>query len=752
VKEIRNNNGSAPRFELLEDRRLFAAGDLDPTFGNKGKIIAEAVGFPVADIAVQRDGKIVAVGELNKNFAVARLTFDGKLDRTFGGGDGIAQADFGGDRGDRANAVAIQADGKIVVGGQMDDTSFTTLADVGGFAVARFNSDGALDNTFDGNGRLTVDFPGRGKSFVNAVAIQPDGKILLSGTADTTGRILGAFEERDFAVARLLSNGSLDRTFGTFVRKSPVGGEPIRTGKLTIGFGADGNEGASVITLAPGGKIVVGGIGGAGIARFAVARLSSNGTLDSSFGDGISGTGRFNNLALPDPVLQDIQVQPDGSMLLAGGSAGSFAVARLTAAGRLDKSFAGTGHVVTDFGGNDQAKTIRVTREGILALGGSEGKLAMARYRSNGQPDSSFGKEGKVITGTVGGDAILAATLTSDGKIRAYGRSGSTVQYFAAAPKVNVFTLKPNVSENASDDTSLVFTRDRVFSFPTRVSLRLGGTATLGSDYTATGLSGKGLASTGIGSVVIPAGQSFVNVPINALNDNVRESIESIQVSLGPGTDYSLGDRTSQTLDVNDNDMPEVIRVNFQARGVGSGSLFEPDIGLPFAQRGPLAYGWDADNTANARNRFNTESPDFRYDSLNHMQKNGANRLWEIGVPNGTYMVRLVAGDPSNTDSVYRMNLEGRLALSGTPTGDTRFFRQTTVVQVNDGRLTLSNAPGAVNNRINFLEIKSVPPRTKLGPVASAAARLKNAATANIWQKQLNGLFSDRQIDEAPWI
>jgi hypothetical protein len=293
------------------------------------------------------------------------------------------------------------------------------------------------------------------------------------------------------------------------------------------------------------------------------------------------------------------------------------------------------------------------------------------------------------------------------------------------------------------------------------VFFSIGGSATaprlfpVGSgDYTVSGMSGANGLINQVPFVDIQPGQTFATVTLVPRNDAEREAFETATFSILPNADYEIGTSRSATIDIADNDLPlPVLRVNFQSTEFAALTGHFPDLGGVFGHiSGPLAYGWDADNTANARFRRNSASPDPRYDSLNHMQKNGANRFWEVALPNGKYMVRLVAGDPSNTDSVYKMNLEGKLALSGTPSGDTRFFRQTSVVQVSDGRLTLSNAPGAVNNRICFLEIKPVVERTKLGPVASVSAVLKTPANANVWQQQPNGLFSDKQIDEPLWV
>jgi hypothetical protein len=134
------------------------------------------------------------------------------------------------------------------------------------------------------------------------------------------------------------------------------------------------------------------------------------------------------------------------------------------------------------------------------------------------------------------------------------------------------------------------------------------------------------------------------------------------------------------------------------------------------------------------------------------MQKNGANRKWEVAVPNGLYIVRLVAGDPKDTDSTHRMNLEGKLALSGKATGDVRWFRSTNYVEVTDGRLTLSNGTGAINNKIAFLDIKAAPLGAQPGPVAiNLPVKLFSNATRNEWKVNSHGTFSDKQIDEPLW-
>jgi hypothetical protein len=149
-------------------------------------------------------------------------------------------------------------------------------------------------------------------------------------------------------------------------------------------------------------------------------------------------------------------------------------------------------------------------------------------------------------------------------------------------------------------------------------------------------------------------------------------------------------------------------RINFQPSGTPLVAGYLPDYGQVYAPRGNgYTYGWNADNSANTRDRNTTA--DQRYDTLVRMQ-NGGNFSWEIAVPEGQFAVRIVAGDPDFIDSVYKINAEYALTVSGTPTSTSKWLEGTSTVQVfaSDGRLTISNASGAANNKINFVEIKQV--------------------------------------------
>ena len=179
-----------------------APGDLDPSFGRDGKVTTDFAGGgdQAQAVAIQGDGKIVAAG-IDRNlsgvgdFALARYNPDGSLDTTFDT-DGLVTTDFIGQT-DQAYAVAIQGDGKIVAAGRAFLGSTREE-----FALARYNPDGSLDTTFDGDGKVTTDFAAFNDN-ARAVVIQGDGRIVAAGFAVVSGT-------NDFALARYNTDGSLD--------------------------------------------------------------------------------------------------------------------------------------------------------------------------------------------------------------------------------------------------------------------------------------------------------------------------------------------------------------------------------------------------------------------------------------------------------------------------------------------------------------------------------------------------------------
>jgi glucose/arabinose dehydrogenase len=150
-----------------------------------------------------------------------------------------------------------------------------------------------------------------------------------------------------------------------------------------------------------------------------------------------------------------------------------------------------------------------------------------------------------------------------------------------------------------------------------------------------------------------------------------------------------------------------VIKINFQTAGAAVPPGYLKDAGLAFGDRGNgRSYGWNADNTAQMRDRNSSASPDQRYDTLAYMQRPAnPDAVWDIAVPNGSYAVRLVAGDPSYFDITDKLSVEGVLTVNGTSSSASRWVEGTATVVVSDGRLTIRSAAGATANKICFVEI-----------------------------------------------
>jgi uncharacterized delta-60 repeat protein len=396
-------------------RPLWAApGSLDTSFGNGGLVLtnfAQASEDGAFAAVIQPDGKIVAAGESNANgnfdFALARYNPDGTLDGSFGVA-GKVLTNFSQTSEDEAFAVALQSDGKIVLTGSSDSS----------LALARYNPNGTLDSTFGSGGLVTTTFGNGSFDEAQAVAIQPDGKIVAAGISDTSG-------SSDFALARYNADGTLDSTFGN-------------GGKVVTDFANGSSDEAFGIVIQPDGKIVVAGVSDAGgNVQFALARYNANGTLDGSFG--AAGKVLTNSSPGSDDVGFAVALQTDGRIVVAGMSGSSFALARYGPNGTLDASFGAGGVVTTAFGAVtfDQATALKIQSDGrIVAAGLSNSFFAVARYEANGTLDTTFGTGGKVTTefGTVGGAQATAIAVQSDGKLVLVGISDANSSHdFALA-------------------------------------------------------------------------------------------------------------------------------------------------------------------------------------------------------------------------------------------------------------------------------------------------------------------------------
>jgi uncharacterized delta-60 repeat protein len=379
-------------------------GTLDGSFGIGGQVFTTP-GQSALDLLIQPgDGKIVTAGlnsaSLDADFALRRHHTDGSPDTSFDT-DGQLLTDFAGGR-DMGNAIAIQADGKLVVAG----------SDADDFALARYLPNGSLDTSFDGDGRVTTDFFGQ-RDAAQAIVLQADGKIIAAGfTRSSPGP-----QPHDFALARYNPDGSLDTSFDG-------------DGRVITDFSGNIDE-ARAVALQADGKIIV--AGGTNPFAFGLARYNPDGSLDTSF----DGDGKVVTIAeIGDGRAYSVVIQPGDGKIIAAGSHGSdFGLLRYNPDGSLDTSFDGDGKVVTNFGGFDIAQAVTLQADGkIVAAGYSEPSFpgesddedfALARYNPDGSLDTSFDGDGKVITNisSVANDdrAQGVAIQPGDGKIVAAG-------------------------------------------------------------------------------------------------------------------------------------------------------------------------------------------------------------------------------------------------------------------------------------------------------------------------------------------
>ncbi len=381
-------------FSIPFQNVLAQQGLLENGFGADGK----GVGGPVYSIAVQTDGKLVvggSFGELNDaNGSQSRACFgrfnaDGTVDAGFGSaGKGTNGA---------VNAVVALPDGKILIGG-----TFNTVSDASGTYgrsnIARLNTDGSVDQTFG------TDNKGPNLA-VNAIVAQSDGKILIGGNFINVTDANGTHDRRH--IARLNSNGSVDTTFGA------------------DGKGADNN--VFCVAVQPDGKIVITGSftmvsdAGSTLDRLGFARLGSDGSVDAGFGANSKGA---------NFLVEALALQTDGKILIGGGftsitdvvgSRSRSGVARLNADGSVDTSFGAEGS-----GTSGNVYTMTLQADGSILIGGpftsySDGtntldRAHFARLLADGTIDENFGADGATTDGS-----ISAIAIQEDGKVNVGG-------------------------------------------------------------------------------------------------------------------------------------------------------------------------------------------------------------------------------------------------------------------------------------------------------------------------------------------
>jgi uncharacterized delta-60 repeat protein len=605
-----------PTFELLENRITPTAGMLDGTFGQGGLVTTDMGMQPTSNsaqaVAVQADGKIVVVGTTiqpgprGTDFAVARRNADASPDTSFGANGNVA-LDFG-SFNDFASCVAVQSDGKILVAG----SSIRSDAAVNDFAVARLNGDGSLDTSFGSDGIVTISFAFQsGSSSVKGLTVQSDGRIVLAGVSQ---QVTGT----DFAVARLNgADGSLDTSFdgdgkvtidfgssseittgvalqtdgkivvvgtsqGNFAVARLSGDGSLDTsfdddGKQTIDFGASSFDTAYGVAMQSDGKIVVAGDARTAHDRFAVFRLNSNGSLDTSF----AGGGVTIDFGSFGAVAYSVTVQSDGKIVLAGHAAQSangrdFAVARLNDNGTLDVNFDGDGKQTIDFGSSEESSTgVVVQSDGKIVVVGTSGQpltgndFAVARLNGVGSLDSSFDGNGRLL---------IDITRTSDDLTS--GSQPAAVQADGKIVVAGSFLNYPTGSDFAviryQDDGTL----DSAFGANGRVAIDFAGLSTdVALDY-GSGDYGSSVAVQGDGKIVV-AGRS----QIEDFNSGADYFVFAVARLNGDGSlDVSFGSGGKQIIEFGTSyDNAVAVVVQSDGKIVLAGQSFQDGTGNDFA-------------------------------------------------------------------------------------------------------------------------------------------------------------------------
>ena len=417
--------------------RFNSNGFLDTTFDTDGRITLDLGGQEEAyDVALQSDGKIVVAGnsytDSSSNFVLLRYNPNGSLDTTFGDdGKVMTNIIYGA-------AVAVQPDDRIVVAGHWYN------GEKSGFSLVRFNSDGSLDTTFDGDGRVITYFANDAHG--SEIAIQPDGKIVVIGYS-----YIGS-SNYDFALARYNSNGSLDTTFHT-------------DGKLTMDFGGD--DTASAFAFQSDGKMVVVGTRRDTVSVFneiLLTRYNSNGSLDTTFDT----DGKISlRLGLGD-FGSDIALQPDGRILVLSGTAHAspsmtldydFALLRYNWDGSLDTTFDTDGKIILDLSIYDPADEIALQPDGKIVLSGgtlnADDDFALVRFIGD-QPSRVVTKTADTNDGVCDSDCSLREAIYA-------AISGETIKFHSSlAGQTILLSSTLEIDKNLTIDGS---------GLPSRISI-----------------------------------------------------------------------------------------------------------------------------------------------------------------------------------------------------------------------------------------------------------------------------------------
>lgn len=380
-------------------------GSLDKSFGTNGVVLTgDKVNYCFA-LAVQTDGKIIQAGggsyKDKAGFLMIRFDKDGNIDGSFGI-DGRVVTDLPGDE-ETIFALATQPDGKILASGYMIRDNNTV-----DIALVRYYNNGAVDSSFGENGVVIDNL--KMDDYVTAMALQADGKIILTGIT---------FSEADHGdnktsfLLRYTPDGNYDQGFGENGKVFTTFNQSIKIGAVSI--------------LADDAILTGGTYNYIGNPQFLLVKYNGDGTINQTFGENGIATAGFN-AGYGGAFLNALTVQNDGKITAAGKTSiankSMMALMRFNSNGMLDNTFGKEGKISTDFGThNSEAKTLLEQHDSKIIAAGryydniSFSYFALSRYLIDGSLDSAFGKNGLQVNNMGGNGGVKAGDLQEDGKI-----------------------------------------------------------------------------------------------------------------------------------------------------------------------------------------------------------------------------------------------------------------------------------------------------------------------------------------------
>lgn len=391
---------------------------LDYSFNGIGKNIT-AVGTshdePTSVVIQPSDGKILVAGSTyngsNYDFTLVRYNTNGIIDNTFGNSGIVTTAVGAGN--DYGRAVAIQADGKIIVAGYTFGNKYSD------FAIIRYNSSGTLDNTFGNNGKVIKDINGYDDA-AYSIQIRPNGKLVFSGRGSDGNYDL-------FTSIQLKSDGNSDSAFGI----NGISTVQIVPNKYCRVYSS---------LLQPDGKIILGGnTWVTTTTRFAICRINIDGSLDNTFGTG--GTQQTSYL---NSTIYSLALQPDGQIVAAGvadvsgSNATRIALAKYQSNGSLQSNFKNSTTQFVHSGGNssDVAYSVALKQNGDIIIAGSSNDdyqsignrdyFLLAYFDSSGYLQSSNSSVSIMSNGATVSDVAYTLAIQPDNKVILAGTTVTT--------------------------------------------------------------------------------------------------------------------------------------------------------------------------------------------------------------------------------------------------------------------------------------------------------------------------------------